>query len=564
MNDSHCISKGPCDNCGSSDAKALYTDGHTHCFVCGHHTNGDGAKPTETKKRVAGLIPRDKIEIRGLRLREITDATCQHFGYGFGQYKGQKVHVAPYYDRDGNLVAQHLRTPDKEFPWLGSPKDAAPFGYHCFPKSGKMLVVTEGEVDALSFSQVQGNKWPVWSIGCGADKPEDANGNPLPLTKIRNYFAKNLDLFNQFDEVILMFDSDAQGVASAKAAASVLGAKAKIATLPLHDANDMLKAGRTEELLNAMWRAMPYRPDGIVELSSLKGEVMKPVVMGIPWAWEKLTAMTYGRRRGEVYALGAGTGVGKTDFLTQQIAFDIEKQGLSVACFFLEQQPRETAIRIAGKIGERAFHVPDDTWSQADLEAAWQRIEQAKGKLYLYDSFGNSDWDLIKEHIRYLAHAEGVQHFYIDHLTALAAWQDDERKALELIMSDVGGLVKELDIAVYLISHLATPEGKPHEEGGRVTIRHLKGSRAIGFWCHFIFALERNQQDEDPLMRITTTFRCLKDRYTGRSTGSTFYLRYDADTAQLYAVELDDEERAALGASAFTDETTKAASNADF
>lgn len=513
---------------------------------------------------MAGLIPKDEIDIRGLRPRQITDETCQHFGYGYGTHpKHGDVHVAPYYDRDGNLVAQHLRTKDKKFPWLGDVKEAAPFGYHCFPKSGKMLVVTEGEIDALSFSQVQKNKWPVWSIACGADKPTDADGDPLPMTKIRNYFAKNLDLFKQFDEVILMFDSDEQGVASARAAASVLGSRAKIATLPLHDVNDMLKAGRTEELLTAMWRALPYRPDGIVELSTLKGEVMKDPVPGQPWVWPTLTAHTFGRRTGEVYILGAGTGVGKTDVLTQQIGYDIEELGLDVACFFLEQQPRETALRIAGKIGQKAFHVPDDSWTKDDLAVAWAKIENAKGKLYLYDSFGNSDWDLIKEHIRYLAHAENVKHFYIDHLTALAAWQDDERKALELIMSDIGGLVKELDIAVYLISHLATPEGKPHEEGGRVMIRHLKGSRAIGFWGHFIFALERNQQDDDPVMRITTTFRILKDRPTGRSTGATFYLRYNSETAQLYEVEIDDNDTEPVVASDFTSET-KPAGDSDF
>jgi twinkle protein len=135
-----------------------------------------------------------------------------------------------------------------------------------------------------------------------------------------------------------------------------------------------------------------------------------------------------------------------------------------------------------------------------------------------------------------------VQHFYIDHLTALAATQDDERKALEVIMADVGGLVKELGVAVYLISHLATPEGKPHEEGGRVTIRHFKGSRSIGFWCHYIFGLERNQQDDDPIMAITTTFRCLKDRYTGRATGKTFYMRYDRTTALLDEVDISVEE----------------------
>ena len=31
----------PCDNCGSSDANSLYTDGHTYCFVCHNRTPGD-------------------------------------------------------------------------------------------------------------------------------------------------------------------------------------------------------------------------------------------------------------------------------------------------------------------------------------------------------------------------------------------------------------------------------------------------------------------------------------------------------------------------------------------
>ena len=36
----------PCEECGSSDAKSVYDDGHTYCFVCHHYTHGDG-KPTK-------------------------------------------------------------------------------------------------------------------------------------------------------------------------------------------------------------------------------------------------------------------------------------------------------------------------------------------------------------------------------------------------------------------------------------------------------------------------------------------------------------------------------------
>jgi twinkle protein len=61
-------------------------------------------------------------------------------------------------------------------------------------------------------------------------------------------------------------------------------------------------------------------------------------------------------------------------------------------------------------------------------------------------------------------------------------------------------------------------------------MRHFKGSRSIGFWAHFAFGLERNPQHEDPEIAQQTTFRCLKDRYTGRATGKTIMLSYDTHT----------------------------------
>jgi len=85
------------------------------------------------------------------------------------------------------------------------------------------------------------------------------------------------------------------------------------------------------------------------------------------------------------------------------------------------------------------------------------------------------------------------------------------------------------------------------EEGGRVTIKQFRGSRGICQWSSFMFALERDQQSDDPAERCKTTFRILKDRYTGRSTGSTFGLTYDRTTGRL------NED---VGGGGFKDETT--------
>lgn len=515
----------PCEACGSSDAKAEFSDGHSYCFSCGSYTGCKGdRKPKHDERPTLGLI---SGEVRGLRARKITDETCKHFNYRVGQYKGQTVQIAPYYDRDGKLIAQKLRTADKKFIWLGDQKHALPFGSQCWQRTGKMVVVCEGEIDALTMSQVQGNKYPVVSIGCGAGP------------QIRKYFGRNKEYFTGFDKIILMFDQDEPGQEAARAAATVLGAKTHIAVLPLKDANEMLKANRVEELINAMWKAKQYRPEGILDMADLKEAVMRRPQWGLSWPFESLTKHTFGIRTGEIITIGAGTGIGKTDFMTQTMKHLVVEHGEPIGIFALEQQPTETATRLAGKFASKTFHIPDGSWKEEELERAWTELVQP-GKVFLYDSFGQNDWEAVQEKIEYLHHAHGVRFFFLDHLTALAAWQDDERKELEVILSEQGSLVKRLDICIIQVSHLATPDGRPHEEGGRVMIRHFKGSRAIGFWSHFMFGLERDQQSEDERVRSTTTFRILKDRYTGRGTGQVFYFGYDQETGLLYETDAPD------------------------
>ena len=41
MTESEFVRHMPCENCVSSDAKSLYSDGHTFCFVCHNRTKGD-------------------------------------------------------------------------------------------------------------------------------------------------------------------------------------------------------------------------------------------------------------------------------------------------------------------------------------------------------------------------------------------------------------------------------------------------------------------------------------------------------------------------------------------
>ena len=73
--------KTSCPSCGSSDANAVYSDGHHYCFSCTTYTHGEdadqGAKPMNPQ-----LIPFG--ESQALPKRGLTEETCRKYRYSLG------------------------------------------------------------------------------------------------------------------------------------------------------------------------------------------------------------------------------------------------------------------------------------------------------------------------------------------------------------------------------------------------------------------------------------------------------------------------------------------------
>lgn len=551
--ESELVSKGPCPECGSSDACALYDDGHQHCFSCGTYFPPAGAEAPRAApkpKTKAGLL---RGETQPLKSRGLDAKTVEKFRYLVGTYKGKPVQIEQWADASGRIVAQKLRDKDKNFTIIGDPDEALPLpGMELWRDGGKMVVITEGYIDMMSVAQAQGLRWPVVTLPNGAKSAVKA-------------ISKAADWLEKFERVVLMFDMDDPGKEAAVAAARVLTpGKVFIAQLPLKDANEMVKARRSGELVNLPWDARAYRPDGIVRVKDIKEAALVAPTYGLPFPWRGPTEATYGIRRGELLGYGAGVGVGKTT-LFKQVSLSAmlpelieDHSGLElpldalnprkVGTLFLEENVRKTLRTMAGMAIGKRVHIPGVEFDPAELAAAMDRLDPY---LFAYNHFGAKDWDGIKDLIRYMVLGEGIKDVFLDHLTALLAFVDDDRKALDVIMADLASLVEQHDFTLHFISHLTTPQGAAHEEGGRVLEKHFTGSRAIARWSHNLFALERDKQDPD----APTTFRILKERETGDATGRTFGLAYQRDTGLFTEVELSDGP--------FTDETEKG-SNDDF
>lgn len=529
--ESEFIRHEPCPHCGSSDANALYSDGKHYCFSCQTLTPADGEegkveqmfKPSTTSQFL-------EVEPMALTKRKINLKTAQYWNYGVSTFKGQKVQVANYYDKHRSLVGQKVRFPNKDFIVLGDIKKAGLYGEHLCRDGGKMITIVEGELDALSLSQAFNNKWDVVSIPQGVDSAKKA-------------IAKSIEWLSKYDSIILMFDNDDVGQKAAVDCASILPPnKAKIAKLPLKDASDMLQAGRTEELINAVWGAKTFRPDGIVAGTEL-WDVVTSVDerASIPYPYNGLNEKVGGCRKGEIVTLTAGSGIGKSQ-LAREFAHSLIKHGETVGYIALEESVKRTALGLLSIEMNKLLHLNNnEDISEQEMRDAFDST-LGTGRVYLYDHWGSTDSDNLLSKIRYLVRGCGCDYIVLDHISIVVSGLEggDERRIIDNTMTKLRALVEELNCGMILISHLKRPSGdRGHEDGAQTSLAQLRGSAAIGQLSDIVIGLERNQQDKDNAN--VSSVRVLKNRWSGE-TGLCCALSYQKDTGRMVETIFDDED----------------------
>ena len=116
-----------------------------------------------------------------------------------------------------------------------------------------------------------------------------------------------------------------------------------------------------------------------------------------------------------------------------------------------------------------------------------------------------------------MAKALDCKFIMLDHISMVVSSQEygDERKGLDEIMTKLRTLVQETDMALMIVSHLKRPDGKGHEEGAVTSLSQLRGSGSIAQLSDMVIGLERDAQNDDEVVRNTTSLRVLKNRFVG-------------------------------------------------
>lgn len=532
------VGKEPCPRCGSKDNLKRYADGHAHCFSagCGYFEAADGEVREVDRKAGGGggeLLTEDYSHTpsQGLAKRKIDKATLTKYGVFIAPRPQGDVQVYPYYDFEGNLANQKLRTAGKDFPVLkgaGTPSigKCRLFGHHVYgDRYDRQVVVTEGELDALSVAQVMEFKLAVVSIGLGAGSAA-------------KHVKENYLWLDRFKEIILWFDDDEAGrLATEECAKLFKVGKVRVAKAPgFKDASDVLQANKPGNIRDAIYMAQAWKPKGIVNAADNPEDVTAPKEedhkFSFTWPWAAVTEWLGPMLPGQVCYHVAGTGIGKSTGISEIVAHLLD-QGATVAYFGFEDTRRQTKLRLMGTVFSKRFDI--EPAPDADMVRMHGEVF-GHGRMFLFDP-ETAEWTMeaIMSYARYCAMALGAQVLVWDPLSFIAAGLSlaaDERRVLDMVSRDFAATANELGVHMQVTHHLTRPDGEAHEEGAKTSLNQVRGSGGIANFATFVIGHERNQQAEDPEDALVTRLRALKNRPRSR-TGVMLTLAYDLHTGRL-------------------------------
>jgi len=537
------VGKEPCPKCGSRDNLARYADGHATCFSpgCGHWEpagGGDvsgGHRPREAVS--SGLLTAGPEGFKDLKARSLHSSTLRRFGYFTSQYNGQGVQVAPYQDQAGTTVAQKLRFADKQFPVLkgenypGTLAECQLFGQHLWGGKDKRLVITEGEIDAMTVAQAMDFKVPVVSVGTGSGGA-------------KKHLQKNLMWLMGFEDIILFFDQDEPGETATRECVTLFQpGRVKVAKMEgFKDANAALVAGRPGDISAAVYGASAYSPPGILSAKDVLRRVDfdAPPSQRFGTPWPNFTKALYGGiSKEDVIFILSGAGKGKSTFLFELISHLEEHEGASVGALFFEDTLTDVAHGLLTVRTSKRLRLDPSLVPSSVKKEEWAKIAESD-RLFLFDG-ENAQWGMenLLDYIRYLAKGCGCTFILIDPLSFLIAQsgEKDERRAIDTVVAECAALAKQLGVGIIITHHLTRPEGdKGHEEGADISLKQARGSNGIGQFCTLALGLRWRPEAE------VTEVKCLKSRKQGELSGKTLtWLKYQAETGRVIEVEEPNE-----------------------
>lgn len=500
------IEKTDCPSCRKQNLNH-FEDGGKYCFTMGCDYNSKRQPITGT--------------YQDLPERGISKKTCEFFDYKVGQYQGETCHYAIFKAWDSDSI--HVRKIPKDFIWINHQKKLQLFGQHLWTKFDS-LVITEGECDAMAVAEAFDLNQPVVSMVSGAGSV--------------SYINDNLEFLNKFKSIILWLDNDDAGKDALQKVLAIIP-EARIVHSQEKDANDTLLNCGKEEVRNLVLQARENIPESILLGTMLDQDFLAPEEKGYEIQYPLLNSALGGIKKGRLYVLGAGTGIGKSSFVKEISNHWIHKyKDLKIAFLYLEEPLKFTVQSyIALNNDVPAFRLSEDP-TIISSEKFQTDLRTLKSDRFAFgDHFGSLSALKLFNILKYLSEVKKFDMIILDHISMVVSGMESsregERKDIDILMTKLRALIATTGVTIIAISHLSRPEGKGYEEGRPVTLNSFRGSASICQLADVVISLERNQMS---VLKDETVVRIVKNRVTG-TLGVMDTLYYMSDKGRLLTLD---------------------------
>jgi twinkle protein len=351
------------------------------------------------------------------------------------------------------------------------------FGWQAVPADAREVVITEGEIDAMSWLAYG---YPAMSVPFGGGK----GGK-------QNWIENEFERLERFERIFISTDMDQPGDEAAAEIASRLGRhRCYRVTIPRKDANECLVSGVSkDEMAAAIQSAQALDPEGLKRASDYTDKVIHlfwpahDQEPGYSVPYEKLNGKIR-FRPAEMTLWSGAAGSGKSQIISDCIPHWI-KYGSRVCLASLEMKGEQTLRRMCKQTG--GVDRPTAPFIERILE--W--LDEG---LLIYERVGKAGVPALLEVFDYARAKYGCDQFIIDSLMRLGIPQDDYNGQEKAVFQIVDWTIQN-NVHTHLVAHSRKGErgqGAPETED-------IKGAMEIGANAFNIMTVWRNRKHEELL-----------------------------------------------------------------
>ena len=349
------------------------------------------------------------------------------------------------------------------------------FGWQAIPETARDVVITEGEIDALSIAAYG---WPALSVPFGGGGGQK-----------QQWVANDWVRLERFETIYLAMDMDAAGIAAVDELVTRLGAhRCRVVSLPRKDANECLmdgvsKADIDAAMADAMWREPEALQGAWTYVDALvRKRFPKPgdhIGYRLPYASAGDKVLF---RPSEVTVWTGASGSGKSQILGD-CTVDWIKQGSRICLASLEMPPPKTLKRMV----KQATNTDRPTRDYLRQAVRW-----LGSGLLIYERVGEASLDNLLDVWDYARRRYGCDQFIIDSLMCLGIKTDDYNSQ-ERTMFRVDEWAVDRRCHVHFVAHSRKSEKGQGPQG----IEDIKGAMEIGAYAFNVISVWRNRDWED-------------------------------------------------------------------